>query len=65
MPRKKHEKPSRRVNPTLSAEAYECLSWLAKEKRWGQDPNEVARYLITRELDDLTRANVLPDLKKE
>lgn len=33
-----------------------------KKPRYGNTVNEVAAYLILREIDDLTRTNVLPKL---
>ena len=53
------EKPGK-VNPTLPADAIRCLEMLASMKRYGSSKTEVAAYLILRELDDLTRAGVLP-----
>lgn len=58
--RPKNERPGRKLEPTLPADAYECVVRLASMKRFGSTKNEVARYLILRELDDLTRAGVLP-----
>jgi hypothetical protein len=58
--RPKSDHPGRKVEPTLPADAYACLSLLAKRKRLGSNPTEVARYLILRGLDDLTRRGVLP-----
>ncbi len=42
----------------LPANAYACLQKLAAMARYGSTPNEVARYLILRGLDDLTRSGV-------
>lgn len=59
--RPKNEVPGKKVEPTLSADAYACLELLAgMGGRYGNSPAEVARYLITREIDDLTRLGVLP-----
>jgi hypothetical protein len=61
MPRPTHEQPPRQVKPSLPADAYACLQWLAKNiGRYGNNPTEVARYIIIRGIDDLTRAGVLP-----
>jgi hypothetical protein len=60
MGRPKNKEPGKKVEPTLPADAYACLERLAKMKRFGSTPSEVARYLILREIDDLTRSNVLP-----
>jgi hypothetical protein len=60
MARPANEQPSREVKPRLPADAYACLQRLAKLGRYGSNPTEVARYLILREIDDLTREGVLP-----
>lgn len=60
MPRPENEKPTKQVKPSLPADAYACLEFLAGLGRYGSNPTEVARYLILREIDDLTRSNVLP-----
>jgi len=45
----------------IPAESYACLKFLADNmNRYGSNPNEVARYMILREIDDLTRAGVIP-----
>jgi hypothetical protein len=46
--------------PPLSQDAYACLQLLSKMGRYGSSATEVARYLILRELDDLSRCGVLP-----
>jgi hypothetical protein len=58
--RPKNLAPTRKAEPMLPADAYACLKRLAAMARYGSTPNEVARYLILRGLDDLTRARVLP-----
>jgi hypothetical protein len=58
--RSENEKPTRQVKPWLPADAYACLEFLATLGRYGSNPTEVARYLLLREIDDLTRSNVLP-----
>ena len=45
----------------LPADAYGCLQWLVRIGRYGNNPTEVAKYLLTRGIDDLTRAAVLPN----
>jgi hypothetical protein len=61
MARPSPEQPTRQVKPWLPADAYASLQWLAKNmSRYGSNPTEVARYLILREIDDLTRGGVLP-----
>lgn len=58
--RKPNPEPGEKVSPTLPADAYACLEYLAGLKRYGANPCEVARYMIMREIDDLTRADVIP-----
>ncbi len=59
--RKKNPNPSRKVDPMIPAESYACLRFLAEKlNRYGSNPNEVARYLILREIDELTRSGVIP-----
>ena len=59
--RKPNPNPGRRVDPMLPAETHACLQYLADIRgRYGANPNEVARYMIMREVDDLTRAGVIP-----
>ena len=48
------------MKPLLPADAYACLQRLARMGRYGSDPTNVAKYLILREIDDLTRGGVLP-----
>jgi hypothetical protein len=60
MARPANKTPSHKVHPALPAAAYACLEDLAKMEQYGNSPTEVARYLILREIDDLTRAGVLP-----
>jgi hypothetical protein len=60
MSRKANEIPTKKAHPSLPDDAYRCLEILAKMNRFGSNPNEVARHLILREIDDLTRAGVLP-----
>jgi hypothetical protein len=60
MARSRNEQPSHAVKPLIPADAYACLQRLAKMGRYGSNPTDVARYLILREIDDLTREGVLP-----
>jgi hypothetical protein len=60
MARAPNKDPTRKVQPNLPAEAYACLERLAEMGRYGSNPTEVARYLILREIDDMTRAGLLP-----
>ena len=62
--RPRHKNPGKKVEPTLPPEAYACLEKLAKMGRYGSDPTNVAKYLILREIDDLTRAGVLDKPEK-
>lgn len=61
--RPRNHNPGRKVEPTLPPDAFACLERLADMKRFGNTRNEVARYMILREIDDLTRAGVLPPTK--
>lgn len=60
MPRRPNATQSRKVEPTIPVPAYSRLARLAKMGLYGATPTEVARYLIIRGLDDLTRDKVLP-----
>jgi len=64
VPKKGGRSPSEangKVNPTLPPDAIACLELLAKMGRYGGNTKTaVAGYLIMREIDDLTRAGVLP-----
>jgi hypothetical protein len=53
--RLRNNSPSHKVEPVLPAGAYACLKTLAATAHYGSTPNEVARYLILRGLDDLIR----------
>jgi hypothetical protein len=37
-----------------------CLDWLTETGRYGGTCADVTRYLVLREVDDLTRAGILP-----
>lgn len=56
-----NSKPNQKVEPTLTPELYACLVKLA-ELGYAPTPTEVARYLISREIDDLKRSGVLPPM---
>jgi hypothetical protein len=59
--RPKNSEQGIKVEPTLQPGAYACLQYLADlQGRWGANPAEVARYMILREIDDMTRAGVIP-----
>jgi hypothetical protein len=51
----------RKVDPTLPPDAHAALVLLSERKRYGTTVNEVARYLILRGIDDMTRAGELPE----
>ena len=58
--RKPSDQGKGKVEPTLPAATLKCLETLAKMGTYGGDnKTEVARYLITRMIDDLIRAGVL------
>ncbi len=61
--RKPDLEPGHRVEPLMPHDAYASLRSLAEMGRYGKNPNEEARYLLLREIDDLTRAGVLPNKK--
>jgi hypothetical protein len=61
--RKPDNEPGKKVDPMMPPDAYASLQMLAEMGRFGKNPNEVARYLLLRELDDLTRTGVLPNKK--
>lgn len=58
--RKKNNSPTRRVDPKIPSDAYACIQYLVGMGRYGSNANEVARYLVLREIDELTRTGVLP-----
>ena len=60
--RKPNVEKTQKITPALSAEVIRCLRLLSDSGRYGSTPNEVARYLITRAIDDLTRGGVLPGI---
>lgn len=57
--RPKNQHPTKKVEPTLPANAYARLEALVEIGIYGSNPTEVARYLILRELDELLRQGVL------
>lgn len=49
------------VHPTLQPGQHDCLKYLVGLRgRYGANPTEVAKYMILREIDDLTRTGVIP-----
>jgi hypothetical protein len=60
MARRKNATPTTKVAPTIPLPVHARLERLAAEGLYGNNPSEVARYLILRGLDDLARAGVLP-----
>jgi len=57
--RPKNEEPTKKVEPRLPPKAFAQLQRLAAIGTYGSNATEVAKYLILREIDDLTRAGVL------
>lgn len=60
MARPKNATQSRSVELSMPADAHACLERLADMGRYGGSAAGVARYLLTRAIDDLTRDGVLP-----
>jgi hypothetical protein len=60
MARPKNTTASRTVELSMPADAHACLEKLADMGRYGGTAASVARYLLTRAIDDLTRDGVLP-----
>ncbi len=58
--RRPNPNPGHKVEPMLAADTYACLEYLAGKNRYGSNPSEVARYMILREVDDMTRAGIIP-----
>ena len=56
----KNANQSRRVEFRISAPSHARLEFLAKTGLYGGTVGDVARFLVNRELDDLTREKVLP-----
>jgi len=65
MARSPNKEPTREVKPKLPADAYACLERLAAMGRYGSNPTEVAKYLIIREIDELTRSGLLPPERQD
>jgi hypothetical protein len=63
--RPKNSTPTRKIEPMVPAGAYASLQRLAAMACYGSTPNEVARYLILRGLDDLIRSGVIGDKPTE
>ena len=59
MARPKNAVETTRVAPTLPRPAYAQLERLAEMGMFGSNPSDVARYLLTRALDDLMRTGVI------
>jgi hypothetical protein len=57
--RPKNEEPTKKVEPRLQPKVFTQLQRLVEIGTYGSNPTEVAKYLILREIDDLTRAGVL------
>ena len=60
MARPKNATQTTRVSPTITIQTHEQLEQLAEMGLFGSNPSDVARYLITRALEELIRSNVLP-----
>jgi Arc/MetJ-type ribon-helix-helix transcriptional regulator len=58
--RPKNTTDSKKVHPSLPDDVYRCLELLVESGRYGSNVGDVARYLLIRSVDELTRANVLP-----
>ena len=59
MARRKNATPTTKVAPTIPLPVYARLEKLAADGLYGNNPSEVARYLIVRGLDDLIRSGAL------
>jgi hypothetical protein len=57
--RPKNEEPTRKIEPRLPPKVHAQLQRLVEIGTYGGNPTEVAKYLILREIDDLTRTGVL------
>jgi hypothetical protein len=57
--RKKNLERTKKVEPRLPPKVFAKLNKLVEIGAYGSNPTEVAKYLILREIDDLTRAGVL------
>jgi hypothetical protein len=51
----------KQINPVLPPDAHAAIALLAKRKRFGNSPNEVARFLILRAIEVLTSEGLLPN----
>lgn len=60
MARQKNANESRRVEFRISAPSYARLEFLSKTGLYGGTVGEVAKSLVGRELDDLTRVQLIP-----
>jgi hypothetical protein len=61
-PRRRGRPPGRdkQINPILPPDAHAAIALLARRKRFGKNPNEIARYLIIRAIEVLTAEGLLP-----
>ena len=50
----------RKVDPVLPPDAHAAIRLLVQRRRYGTTVNEVARYLILRGLEELTRSHAIP-----
>ena len=50
----------KQINPTLPPDAHAAIAFLAKRRRFGSGPGEIARYLILRGIETLTAEGILP-----
>ena len=60
MARPKNTTDSKKVHPSVPDDVYQCIELLVESGRYGSNVGDVARYLLIRSIDELTRANVLP-----
>jgi hypothetical protein len=51
---------NKQINPVLPSDAHAAIALLVKRRRFGDKPNEVARYLILRALEVLASEGLLP-----
>lgn len=63
--RTENDVESDKVHPSLPKPAIRCLEMLLKSGRYGTTVSDVARYLLMRSIDDLTREKILPISIKE
>jgi hypothetical protein len=56
---------SDKVHASLPEPAIRCLELLLKSGRYGTNLSDVARYVLLRGIDDLTRAHILPPISED